>query len=90
MPVIQTSLAPADLGSDSAQSCVIACSGKPILLAIASMCTRKVGIGEGDMAEGQVSAALQLLADAYFGRRDGKTGAFVLDLRVDRQQFDRD
>ena len=28
-------------------SCVIACSGKPILLAIASMCTRKSGSGKG-------------------------------------------
>src|SRR6266481_2644289 len=44
-------------------------------------------VGEGDMAEGEVGAALQLGADARLCRGDGKTRAFVLDLRFDRQQL---
>ena len=55
----------ADAGDpDFLQSCVNACSGKPILLAIASMCTRKVRVGEGGKAEGDFGAAFQILADA--------------------------
>src|ERR1700710_2873709 len=43
------------------------------------------GIGEGDMAEGEVAAAHEVFADPRFCRRHGETRAFVLDLRFDRQ-----
>jgi hypothetical protein len=45
------------------------------------------GVGEGGKAEGDFSAALQILADAALGLRDGKAGTFVLELRLDRQQL---
>src|SRR5882757_11473697 len=49
----------------------------------------QVGIGEGNMAEGQVRAALQLGTNARFRRRDRKTRTFVLDLCIYRQQLAR-
>src|SRR5258708_31470536 len=49
----------------------------------------EVGIREGDMAEGQLRAALQLGANVDLRRGDRKTRAFMFDLCVDRQQLSR-
>src|SRR3954470_3836451 len=43
----------------------------------------QVGMGERDMAEGQVSAAFKFGADAHLCRGDGKARSFMLDLGTD-------
>ena len=68
-----------------------ACSGKPILLAIASMCARKSGLGKGIRREGDCRALhFSFLADADLGLGHGIARAFVLELRLDRQELDRE
>src|SRR4030081_219814 len=81
MPVIQTSLASDDFGSVMRHRL----QRKAQLGGHRVHVDAKGGGGEGDLAEGQFGAALQLLADAALGRRDRKTRAFVLDLGFDRQ-----
>src|SRR6185503_19247462 len=83
MPVIQTSFAPADL--DSVMRYRLQWEADLVGHRIHVHAQGRVG--EGGKAEGEFSAASQLLADAYFCLRDGKTRAFVLELRIDRQQL---
>ena len=86
MPVIQTSLRLPIW----AQSCVNRLQWEADLVGHRVHVHAQGRVGEGDMAEGEFSAALQLLADAHLCLGDGKAGTFVLDLRLDRQQTDRD
>src|SRR5258708_2456511 len=87
IPVIQTSLAPADFGS------VLDSVMRHRLQWEADLVGHRVHVhaqgrvGEGGKAEGEFSAALQLLADTPLDLGDGKTGTFVLELRLDRQQL---
>src|SRR3954466_4364063 len=83
MPVIQTSLAPADLCSVMRYRL----QWEADLVGLRVHVHAQGRVREGGKAEGEFSAALQLLADAYLGLGDGKAGAFVLELRIDRQQL---
>ena len=70
-----------------AQPWVIACSGKPILLAIASMCTRKSGSGKGIWRKVRSALHFSSVPTRDLRRGDGKARAFMLDLGIDRQQL---
>src|SRR5438093_9524035 len=83
MPVIQTSLAPADF--DSVMRYRLQWEADLVGHRVHMHAQGRVG--EGGQAEGEFSAALQLLADASLDLRDSKTGTFVLELRLDRQQL---
>src|SRR4029079_4763500 len=82
MPVIQTSLA-----GDAMASVMRQCLWKADLVGHRVHVYAQIGIGEGDMAEGQVGGALQLLAGPDLGRCNRKPRTFVLDPGFDRQQF---
>src|SRR3954468_12469081 len=83
MPVIQTSLAPADLCSVMRYRL----QWEADFVGPRVHVHAQGRVGEGGKAEGEFSAALQLLADPYFCLGDGKAGTFVLELRLDRQQL---
>src|SRR6186713_1255106 len=83
MPVIQTSLAAGDFCSVMRYR--LQWEADLVGLRVHMHAERRVG--EGDKAEGEFSAALQLLADASLDLGDGKTGTFVLELGLDRQQL---
>src|SRR5258708_7014694 len=83
MPVIQTSLAPADFGSVMRHRL----QREADLAGHRVHVHAKGGVGEGGKAKGYFSAALQILAYVALCLRDRKAGTFVLDLRIDRQQL---
>src|SRR4051812_41553741 len=83
MPVIQTSLASADFGSVMRHRLQREAEFVGHFVDVAA----KRRVGEGDLAERQFGAALQLLVDASLGRGDRKARAFVLDPGFDRQQL---
>src|SRR4051794_2275954 len=80
MPVIQTSFAPGALVSVMCQRL----QGKTDLVGHRVHEHAEGRVGEGRKAEGQFSAALQLLADAALCLRDRKAGTLMLDLGIDR------
>src|SRR3982750_2988874 len=82
MPVIQTSLAPADLCSVMRYRL----QWEADFVGLRVHVYAQGRVGEGGKAEGEFSAALQFLADTPLDLGDGKTGTFVLELRLDRQQ----
>src|SRR5215212_4249068 len=83
MPVIQTSLAGADFGSVMRYRL----QWEADLVGPRVHVHAQGRIGEGGKAEGEFSAALQFLADAPLDLGNRKTGTFVLELRLDRQQL---
>src|ERR1700716_576396 len=85
MPVIQTSLSGGDLDSVMRHRL----QGKADLGGHRVHVHAQVRMREGDLAEGQVGAALQLLADARLGRGHRKARALMLDLGFDRQEVAR-
>src|SRR6476660_2029504 len=83
MPVIQTSLAGADFGSVMRYRL----QWEADLVGLRVHVHAQGRVGEGGKAEGELSAALQFLADASLDLGDGKAGTFLLELRLDRQQL---
>src|ERR1041384_3398242 len=83
MPVIQTSLAVEDFGSVMRYRL----QWEADLVGHRVHVHAQGRVGEGSKAEGEFSAALQLLADTPLDLGDGKTGTFVLELRLARQQL---
>src|SRR5262245_41015173 len=84
MPVIQTSFA-GDL--DSVMRYRLQWETDLVGLRVHMHAQRRVG--EGGKAESEFGAALQFLADASLDLGNGKTGAFMLKPRLDRQQRHR-
>src|ERR1700689_1972938 len=81
MPVIQTSVSP---GCED----VVSVMGDQFQR-VADLAGHRIHVDaqgrvrEGDVADGEIGAAFQLLADARLRRSDGKARAFVLDFRID-------